>query len=826
MSTVGFSTLDVIPSVRGLRANLERQTAGDFAAAGRKGGQQYGDAVTKSAGARMSAGLKRNFSGILAGVGLGLGGVRIFGDIISEAQEAVKVTKITEQLIRSTGGAAQLTAGKVGDLAERMSDYAAVDDEVIQSGENVLLTFRKVRNEIGEGNDIFSRATKASLDLSTVVGSDLNGSMLKLGKALQDPLTGITALGRAGVQFSVDQKAQIKAFVENNDLLSAQKAILNEVEKQVGGAAGANKTALDELSVSFKNLEEAAGTAAAPALNAFANFATSDAIPAIEATGGVVGDLAQAFNGLPTPIKAATGALVALRVADSVGLTSRLASGADATKVAFAGAAQRVAFFRAAFQNARSDVFAFGRDSGVASGQVSRLSASLSGVRAAAFGAGAGLKKGLTGALGLVGGPWGAAFIAGTAVLAHFWQEHQKAKQRVEDFTATLDKETGAITANSREFAVKQLLDDGVLAAADRLGVSLNTVTDAALGQKTAIAALNAEMRGRGQLDDQAAADAIKLKSAIDQSNGVVHDAVANHRLFADALGATDASTGRTVRATDTYSTALGQAGDKVRDLLDLENKRRNALLSQFQDATALAKATREARVEAAEGAKTLDLNTEAGLANRDALAQLASQWNNSAASVKNAKGAYTDFRADFIRIATQMGATKAEAKKLADQIISLPSNKPINVTTPGMKQAIEDARRLRAELLGAQRIAGRIALNQGARNRGELADRFASGGRVGGSGTGDSRLIWADPREWVMKPGAVSYYGDDFMRRLNNLQIPKFAGGGPVGDSSPRITNAGVTVEVGQVVTPDAGAFLRDMQTRARMAASDGMQR
>ena len=47
-----------------------------------------------------------------------------------------------------------------------------------------------------------------------------------VGKALNDPLKGLTALSRIGVQFTAQQQEQIKAMVEVGDVAGAQKIIL------------------------------------------------------------------------------------------------------------------------------------------------------------------------------------------------------------------------------------------------------------------------------------------------------------------------------------------------------------------------------------------------------------------------------------------------------------------------------------------------------------------------------------------------------------------------------------------------------------------------
>jgi hypothetical protein len=842
MVDVGFATLGVIPSVRGLRAELDRQTS-TFDSAGRAGGRRFGDAVATGAGSRLKTSLKAALAPA-AGILAGLGGVRIFGDMIAEAQEAAKVSKITSALIKTTGGAANLSASQVGALATSLSKYAAVDDELIQSGANVLLTFRNLRNEAGKGNDVFTRATKASLDLSTVLGGDMKSSALQLGKALQDPVKGITALGRAGVQFSESQKAQIMAFIASNDLLSAQKLILGEVEHQVGGAAGANATAIDRLNVSFKNLEEAAGTAAAPALNKFADLAANDVIPAVEGVGGVVGDAARTFGELPAPIRAATGALVAFRVAQGAGLTGAAGGGLSAMSSGLDSVRLRAMEVGDEFRRLRAGQVEVIGNSGKFTPAVGRMSASLLALKAGAVSAGAGLKRGLSGAMNLVGGPWGIALAAGTVALTHFWGEHQKAKQKIEDFTEAIKADSGAIGDNTRQLAVNTLEKEGLLKAASRLGISLQTVTDAALGNasalseiqaigqqvQTMVAGLNAGMGAAGGNMTQASDDAAKLVNGLSDTNGALADSISSYKRQAEAAGNSAATQGALTTSTETYATKIKAAKTALQGLLDVENKRADANAGAFRDQTRLAEAFDAAKKEAADGAKTLDKTTEAGQKNRNALSDLADAWNGSADKVKNAKGAYEDMRKKFIDVATGMGATKTEAKKLADDLLGVPKNVAPKFSTPGMKKALADVKRLHDELaalhdFAVQRI---IVTTQAGHVRSDLADirGHAGGGLLRGPGTGtsDSFLIRASNGEFMQRKAAVDYYGADFMNALNNLRIPRFASGGQIGSSTTITHGPGVQVDSLVLQPANFDAFLRELDRRRRLTSIGGV--
>lgn len=206
---------------------------------------------------------------------LAVSGVRALGGqlkgMITDAQESARVGRLTEAVIKSTGGAAKITANQVGDLATAISNKTGMDDEAIQSGANLLLTFKNVRNEVGKNNDIFNRATQAAADLSAAGFGDLSGASKQLGKALNDPIKGMSALSKSGVTFTEQQKKQIKTLVESGKVLDAQKIILAEVESQVGGAAAAAGDPMKKLQVTIGNLREELGGALLPTVNRVAD---------------------------------------------------------------------------------------------------------------------------------------------------------------------------------------------------------------------------------------------------------------------------------------------------------------------------------------------------------------------------------------------------------------------------------------------------------------------------------------------------------------------------------------------------------------------------
>jgi hypothetical protein len=247
--------------------------------------------VSSSIGASFK-GMAAAAAGALAAAGV----ADLLRDSINEARESVKVTNLTEAALKSTGGAAKVTAAQIGDLANNISNYAGIDDEAIQGGENLLLTFKNVRNEAGKGNDVFNQATKAGVDMSVVFGQDVNSSMVQLGKALDNPIKGVTALQRVGVSFTDQQKDQIKTLTESGKTLEAQKIILGELNSQVGGAAAAAADPYQKFQVVVANLKESIGLQLLPILNDVIAWMADKLPKAVDFASGVIDTLIGGFE--------------------------------------------------------------------------------------------------------------------------------------------------------------------------------------------------------------------------------------------------------------------------------------------------------------------------------------------------------------------------------------------------------------------------------------------------------------------------------------------------------------------------------------------------
>ena len=139
----------------------------------------------------------------------------------------------SEALIKATGGAAGFTSTQLQEQAQALARATLANTEGIQKAQGILQTFDKV------SSSTFTRAIVLAQDLAAVYGGDAASQATQLGKALQSPITGITALNRVGVTFSDTQKEQIRLFVEGGEVAKAQEIILSNLASQVGGAGSA-----------------------------------------------------------------------------------------------------------------------------------------------------------------------------------------------------------------------------------------------------------------------------------------------------------------------------------------------------------------------------------------------------------------------------------------------------------------------------------------------------------------------------------------------------------------------------------------------------------
>lgn len=309
-----------------LRAEVDKAVADlkKGAAAGRSAGKDWnGLAQTFTRSAKEALSVQKAFGQLTASVA---GGMAIYGlassalrGIATFAKESVGAYDDSAQALAKLNAVLEATGGAVGLSIYQLNEYAGelqfltnIEDEAIVSMEGVLATF-DIQGEA------FKDATRLALDLSKAYDIDLTSSAKQLGKALDNPAQGLSALSRVGVTFTASEKKMIVAMATAGDKAGAQALILDKLEQKVGGVAEAMASkgagGARQLALAWDDSKELIGKAITESLDPgnriLAAFIkkTNDAITAKQnldtamKTGGNEGDVGAAIAELSKQIK-------------------------------------------------------------------------------------------------------------------------------------------------------------------------------------------------------------------------------------------------------------------------------------------------------------------------------------------------------------------------------------------------------------------------------------------------------------------------------------------------------------------------------------------
>ena len=247
--------------------------------------------------------LKTAMKGLIAGASVGL----VINKIVEETSAAQFAQAQLAAALQSTGGAAGQSADALTEHASALQKVTVFGDDAIIAAQSLLLTFTKIQG------DTFPKATEAVLNVAQAMGTDLKSAAIQVGKALNDPVLGVSALARSGIQFTQSQKDMIASLVETNRTVEAQAIILKELETQFGGSAAAARNtlggALKGLQNDFGDLFEMSGDGSQGIVNAINAISGSLGI-----FSGMLNDVVQfaswAFVGL---VKAVNNLYIAIK---------------------------------------------------------------------------------------------------------------------------------------------------------------------------------------------------------------------------------------------------------------------------------------------------------------------------------------------------------------------------------------------------------------------------------------------------------------------------------------------------------------------------------
>jgi hypothetical protein len=244
----------------------------------------------------------------VAAAAIGTGLVAASIKAVSAAEKGSSANAALANVLKQTADASAATVAGVQDYAQELAKLTGVDDDVIKGGQAILGTFKSVAASAGQSGGAFDRATQAALDLAAAGFGSVESNATSLGKALEDPIAGLSSLREQGVTFTAAEQDLIKAMVEAGDAAGAQALILSAIEGQVGGTAEATADASAKMKESWDEAWESLGTLLLPALDALAEKVQG------------ASEWVQEHNGVVVAVAAALGALAATVLAVNAAL--------------------------------------------------------------------------------------------------------------------------------------------------------------------------------------------------------------------------------------------------------------------------------------------------------------------------------------------------------------------------------------------------------------------------------------------------------------------------------------------------------------------------
>jgi len=140
----------------------------------------------------------------------------------------------------STNNAIGVTSMQFQKMAAESQKVGIFGDEkILQNLTAQFLTF----GNIGASN--FDRIQKSAMDVTAklkgvnATGEDLKATAIMMGKAMDDPIRGMSAMRRVGISFSDSEVESVKIMMKHNDVIGAQNLMLQAIERQYGGTNAA-----------------------------------------------------------------------------------------------------------------------------------------------------------------------------------------------------------------------------------------------------------------------------------------------------------------------------------------------------------------------------------------------------------------------------------------------------------------------------------------------------------------------------------------------------------------------------------------------------------
>ncbi|RYE42611.1 MAG: hypothetical protein EOP24_31830, partial [Hyphomicrobiales bacterium] len=187
---------------------------------------------------------------VIGGVAVAMAGNFSYRTFIRETIQAEQEQTQLQAVLRSTGESAGWSAQRLNEMADALSIKGG--KSIFSSGE-ITQAQTRLLSYTGIVGEQLPRAMQNVIDMSSRMGMDLKSSAETIGRALDIPSEGLTALQRQGFRFTEAQKIMVKQLEETGRAGEAQAIVLQALESSYGGAAVAARDTFGGSLAGLKN---------------------------------------------------------------------------------------------------------------------------------------------------------------------------------------------------------------------------------------------------------------------------------------------------------------------------------------------------------------------------------------------------------------------------------------------------------------------------------------------------------------------------------------------------------------------------------------------
>lgn len=208
-------------------------------------------------------------------------GTAIFGGAIKAAEDSdIAQSKLQRAFQGSTKDYLEATEA-AEKYAGKLQYQIGVEDEVIMGIQTKIAGVKSFTNQAARQAKFLEKATLAAFDLQAAGIGNAEDNILKIGKAMNDPIKAMALLSRWQIKFEPQEKARIIAMVRANKTIEAQKLIMDKISNRAPGQAERNASAISKIQVAWNEVEETLGKAVLPAFLRFTRW-IQDTVPKIQ----------------------------------------------------------------------------------------------------------------------------------------------------------------------------------------------------------------------------------------------------------------------------------------------------------------------------------------------------------------------------------------------------------------------------------------------------------------------------------------------------------------------------------------------------------------